>query len=53
MLAVIQTVSHQVLIGGDYSGICLVGLWMTTDCKSDYITSNDEINWKGCGKHEA
>ena len=34
MLPVTQTVSHQILIGVDlryYSGICLEGLWITTD----------------------
>jgi hypothetical protein len=63
MMAVTQTISHKILIGMDlryYSGICLAGLWMTTDCNSNCIVSNDEINWKGCdinwkgcGKHEA
>jgi hypothetical protein len=56
MLTVTQTVSHQILIGVDlryYSGICLAELWMTTDCNSNCITSNGEINWKGCRKLEA
>jgi hypothetical protein len=56
MLAVTQTVSHQILIRVDlryYSGICLAGLWMTMDRNSNCIMSDDEINWKGCGKREA
>lgn len=56
MLAVTQIVLHQILIGVDlryYSGIILVGLWMTTDCNSNCTMSDDEINWKGCGKCEA
>lgn len=55
MLSVTQTVSHQILIGVVLRycfGICLDGLWMTTDHNSDCITSNDELNWKGRGKHE-
>ena len=55
MLAVTQTVSHQLLIGVDlryYSGICFVGLWMTTDHNSNRIMANDKINWKECWKLE-